>query len=89
MRHPKRRRLPSRERPAVRTAAAPNRKIPSFTWWGGAIGPRLLSHAKCLDCGAGYNWKTGRSNTTAIIIYQVVGVVLGLGLGWWLISSMH
>ena len=47
-----------------------------FTWWGGIIGPKLLSHVKCGRCGAAYNGKTGRSNSTAIIIYLVVGMVL-------------
>src|SRR5215207_3798947 len=35
-----------------------------FTWWGGLIGPRMLSHVKCVGCGYAYNGKTGRSNTT-------------------------
>lgn len=61
-------------------------RAPSFTWWGGAIGPRLLNHVKCLDCGAGYNGKTGRSNTAAIIVYQIVGLALGLALAWWVLS---
>ena len=48
----------------------------SFTWWGGALGPKLLSHVKCESCGAKYNGKTGRDNTTGIIIYfAVVGIV--------------
>jgi hypothetical protein len=48
----------------------------SFTWWGGALGPRLLTHVVCESCGAKYNGKTGRDNTTGIIIYfAVVGVV--------------
>ena len=48
----------------------------SFTWWGGALGPKLLTHVKCESCGAKYNGKTGRDNTTGIIIYfAVVGVV--------------
>src|SRR5205814_2182969 len=40
----------------------------TFTWWGGLIGPKLLSHVKCLGCGYGYNAKTGRPNTTGIAI---------------------
>jgi len=43
-----------------------------FTWWGGLIGPRMFNHVKCLSCGQTYNAKTGRSNFTAIILYQVV-----------------
>ena len=53
-----------------------NAKLVSFTWWGGLIGPKLLTHVKCEDCGATYNGKTGKSNTQAIVIYTVVGVIL-------------
>ncbi len=49
---------------------------PGYTWWGGAIGPRLLSHVKCQGCGKGYNGKTGASNTMAIVLYQVVAFVI-------------
>ena len=54
-----------------------------FTWWGGALGPRLLSHVRCLYCGVEYNGKTGRSNRNAIIVYMVVvvGITLPLALG--------
>jgi uncharacterized protein (DUF983 family) len=48
-----------------------------FTWWGGLIGPKLLSHVKCLSCGKGYNGKTGKDNTENIVIYSiVVGVIV-------------
>ncbi len=46
----------------------------SFTWWGGILGPKLLSHVKCGSCGTQYNGKTGGSNTTGIIIYTVIVV---------------
>ncbi len=46
----------------------------SFTWWGGILGPKLLSHVKCGNCGTQYNGKTGGSNTTGIIIYTVIVV---------------
>ena len=44
----------------------------SFTWWGGLIGPKLLNHVKCLNCETTYNGKTGKDNTTNIVIYSVV-----------------
>lgn len=53
---------------------------PSFTWWGGALGPRVLNHRICKACGFGYNAKTGKSNTTAIVIYQVVAFVIVFGI---------
>lgn len=45
---------------------------PSFTWWGGLLGPKLLKHVKCNACGTGYNSKTGKENTAAIVIYCLV-----------------
>jgi hypothetical protein len=51
-----------------------------FTWWGGMIGPAILSHVRCGRCGAAYNDKTGQSNTTAIIIYSVVVLSIVFGL---------
>jgi len=52
----------------------------TYTWWGGAVGPRLLNHVKCNSCGMAYNGKTGQSNTTAIVIYSVVALAIALAL---------
>jgi transposase-like protein len=52
----------------------------SFTLWGGALGPKLLSHVKCQNCHNTYNGKTGQSNTTAIIVYLVVTGAVSFGL---------
>ncbi|PID39668.1 MAG: hypothetical protein CSA24_00780 [Deltaproteobacteria bacterium] len=51
-----------------------------FTWWGGAVGPRLLNHVKCNGCGATFNKKTGKPNTVGIVIYSVVitGILVGI-----------
>ena len=49
-----------------------NVKKVGYTWWGGAIGPRLMNHTKCNNCGATYNGKSGKPNTNAIILYNVV-----------------
>lgn len=50
----------------------------SFTWWGGLIGPKILTHVKCPACSTQYNGKSGKDNTTGIIIYAfvVIGLVL-------------
>ena len=48
----------------------------SFSWWGGAIGPRILNHVKCSNCKTKYNGKSGGSNTTGILIYSLVVFVL-------------
>jgi hypothetical protein len=53
-----------------------------FTWWGGVLGPKLLSHVRCITCGNCYNGKTGRPNTTAIVIYTAVFAVIGLIAGF-------
>ena len=52
-----------------------------FTWWGGALGPRMFTHVKCARCGTAYNGKTGKSNNTAIAIYVGVTTVIGLAIG--------
>jgi len=44
----------------------------TFTWWGGLLGPKLLSHVQCPKCSARWNGKTGADNSTAIAIYMVV-----------------
>ena len=51
------------------TQASPVR----YTWWGGVLGPKMLTHVKCGRCGTAYNGKTGGSNSTAIAVYLVVG----------------
>ena len=48
----------------------------TYTWWGGAVGPRLFNHVKCNNCKTEYNGKTGQSNTVPIIIYSVVIMVV-------------
>ena len=53
-----------------------------FTWWGGVLGPRMLNHAKCALCRSTFNSKTGKSNTTAILIYQGVAIAIGLAIGF-------
>ncbi|MFN8401137.1 MAG: hypothetical protein U0X74_14065 [Anaerolineales bacterium] len=53
-----------------------NAKPITYTWWGGAIGPRMMSHVKCQSCNTQYNGKTGKSNTQNIIIYNLVVFVV-------------
>jgi hypothetical protein len=72
-----------RNTPTPTYAPCPNCKsvrarIIPFTWWGGVIGPRMLTHVKCLDCGTAFNGKTGRYNTNAIIIYNLVALAVGI-----------
>ena len=50
-----------------------------YTWWGGFIGPLIICHVRCNQCGTAYNGKTGKSNMTAIILWIVIPLVLGLG----------
>jgi rubredoxin len=51
-------------------------ELTKFTWWGGAIGPRILTHVKCPSCRYKYNGKTGKDNTTGIVVYSlVVGLI--------------
>ncbi len=54
-----------------------------FTWWGGALGPRLFRVVKCGKCRAQYNGRTGAKLTGAIIGYQAVAIVVVIGV--WLL----
>jgi DNA-directed RNA polymerase subunit RPC12/RpoP len=51
-----------------------------FTWWGGLVGPWLLTHVKCDECGTTFNGATGKSNTSAIAVYVSVSFVIALAL---------
>ncbi|MBN2116665.1 MAG: hypothetical protein JW730_08845 [Anaerolineales bacterium] len=57
-----------------------NVKKINYTWWGGILGPAILTHVKCNNCGTQYNGKTGKSNTVAIILLFVIGLIIGLCL---------
>jgi hypothetical protein len=63
------------------TAACPKCQGPAvakvkFTWWGGALGPKLFNVVRCGGCNRQYNGKTGASLTTTIIVYQVIAVAV-------------
>jgi len=62
-----------------------NAKKVGWTFWGGAIGPSLLSHVRC-ECGTAFNGKTGKSNTTGIVIYVAVTFSIGAALVWYMRS---
>jgi hypothetical protein len=51
-----------------------------WTWWGGYLGPRLLTHVKCRSCGAKYHGLRGTSNVRAILVYSAVSLVAAIGL---------
>lgn len=42
----------------------------TFTWWGGLIGPKLLTHVKCPACGKKFNGRSGKDNAVGIAIYM-------------------
>jgi hypothetical protein len=56
--------------------ATPDPEQVRFTWWGGALGPKLLSHVKCTRCGNAYNGESGKSNAQGILIYSIVTAVI-------------
>lgn len=63
---------------------------PSFTMWGGAIGPQMFHHTICQRCGFGFNSVTGKSNTRAIWMYRGVTwsiAIAGFALYCWLRTS--
>jgi len=54
---------------------------PSFTWWGGAIGHKIMGLERCDACRQWWVKKTGQPGGGRIVIYLVVGAVLGLAIG--------
>lgn len=56
----------------------PYAKRVRWTFWGGALGPRLFTHVRCSHCRQAYNGKTGQWNTTNILIYLAVSMFVGL-----------
>ena len=67
----------------IQYAACPNcgqsnAKKVSFSFWGGALGPAMMTHVKCQNCATEYNGKTGQSNQRNIILYFVISFALGL-----------
>jgi hypothetical protein len=56
--------------------ATPDPQQVKFTWWGGMLGPKLLSHVKCVRCGNAYNGKSGKSNMQGIMIYSLVAIAI-------------
>ena len=47
-----------------------------YTWWGGALGPKMLNHVKCNTCGTAYNGKTGQSNAMKILLYNLAVIAI-------------
>jgi hypothetical protein len=80
----KRRRGGRRRRWHGEWADCPNCGAPGdatrLTWtiWGGFIGPMIICHVRCNQCGTTYNGKSGDSNTTRIIIYYAISFGIGV-----------
>ena len=53
----------------------------AFTFWGGILGPWMLTHVRCNECGTCYNGNTGKSNNAAIAIYLGVSLAIGVIIG--------
>src|SRR5215831_13781476 len=71
---------PSAPCPRCRNATATRVR---FTWWGGALGPRLFSMVRCTKCSQRFNRKTGKAiSAGAILIYSVVVLAIGLALAY-------
>jgi len=49
-----------------------------WTWWGGALGPALIHTTKCETCGYTFNGNTGKSNTTAIVLYSIIIFIIAI-----------
>lgn len=51
-----------------------------FTWWGGALGPKMFDHVRCRTCALEYNGKTGLSNSSKITTYIIVSSVIAFAI---------
>jgi len=49
-----------------------------YTWWGGAVGPAMMSLTQCQACGYQFNAKTGQSTKKAVIAYNVIALAIGI-----------
>lgn len=49
-----------------------------WTWWGGLIGPLIIPTVACASCSTHFNGRTGKYNTTAIVIY--FSICAGIGI---------
>lgn len=59
-----------------------------YTWWGGFLGPIMLNHVRCDECGAGYNGSSGNSNKTAITLFIIFDLLIITMAGVLLILQM-
>jgi hypothetical protein len=55
-------------------------KDPTYTFWGGVLGPRLLRHRVCSACGFGFDRETGRDNRGRIVAYVLISGAIALVL---------
>ena len=53
---------------------------PSFTFWGGVIGHKILGIERCESCKRWWVKKTGQPGGTRVVIYTISGVIIGLVL---------
>ena len=54
-----------------------------FTFWGSFLGPALLAHVRCQDCGCTFNGRSGRSNLIPAILFVSVPVAGIAALAYW------
>lgn len=57
-------------------------KAISYTWWGGALGPKMFKQVRCNGCNTDYNKETGKDLKGPIRIYLAVSTVIGLIIGY-------
>ena len=54
---------------------------PSFTWWGGLVGHKLLGVEQCKRCRKWWVKSTGQPGDVRVNTYIVVGLILGVLVG--------
>jgi predicted Zn finger-like uncharacterized protein len=48
----------------------------NWTWWGSFYGPKLFHQVRCLECGGGFNGKSGDTNLIPAVLFVTIPLVL-------------
>jgi len=60
-----------------------------YAWWGGVLGPSMLSLMKCPNCKLQFSGKTLQDAKNGIIIYNVIALVLAFVVFFVIFALRH
>jgi len=72
---PKLAKTPGTCAPCPHCGAQDAKKV-KWTWWGSWYGPALFHSVRCLECGGGFNGKTGGTNLVPMLLFVTIPAVL-------------